>query len=389
MSPILRMGLNDIRLTVRDRASFFFLLLLPIAMMWFFGQIGGGSSSSEPPRFTLHVVDLDVGWLSRVLVKELDSGQAELKPLEPDEWEQPGERVRTLVIPAGFTRNVLAGEQQALRLEKDADANEMYSLAAQVHITRAIVRTVARLVEMKALAHPGSPLAEEEATNEFLALGKRPQLVTLEVSTAGVGAPVPQGAAQSVPGMLTMTVLMMTVIYGAVFLTNEKRSGMLRRQSTLPVSRAQIFLGKLTGRLFIAALQIAALLLAGRYLFGLNWGNSPAGLLLLVGSYAVAVAGLSTLLGAVVRTAEQASSIGWILSMILASLGGCWWPAEIMPAWLQVTGHAFPTAWAMDGFHAMASFGRGLEGVLLPASVLLGFGALFAVLGARFLRYDA
>ena len=61
MSPILRMGLNDLRLTARDRAAFFFLLLLPVAMMWFFAQVGGGSSSSEAPRFTLHVVDLDVG----------------------------------------------------------------------------------------------------------------------------------------------------------------------------------------------------------------------------------------------------------------------------------------------------------------------------------------
>ena len=67
MSPILRMGLNDLRLTARDRAAFFFLLLLPVAMMWFFAQVGGGRS--EPPRFELHVVDLDVGWLSRALVK--------------------------------------------------------------------------------------------------------------------------------------------------------------------------------------------------------------------------------------------------------------------------------------------------------------------------------
>ncbi len=388
MSPILRMGLNDLRLTARDRAAFFFLLLLPVAMMWFFAQVGGGSSGSQPPRFLLHVVDLDVGWLSRALVKELDGGQATLKQLEPEEWRQPGERVRTLVIPEGFTRNVLAGEPQALRLEKDADANLAFSLAAQVHITRAIVRTLARLVEMEALAKTGSPLAEEQATNEFLALGERPQLVTLEVSTAGLGTPVPQGAAQSVPGILTMTVLMMTLVYGAVFLTNEKRTGMLRRQSTLPVSRSQIFLGKLTGRLLLAGLQIAILLLAGRYLFGVSWGRSPAGLLLLVGSYAVAVAGLSTLLGALAQTVDQASSIGWILSMVLAALGGSWWPSEVMPAWLRAVGHAFPTAWAMDGFHALVSFGHGLEAVLLPASVLLGFGMLFAVLGARFLRYD-
>jgi len=41
----------------------------------------------------------------------------------------------------------------------------------------------------------------------------------------------------------------------------------------------------------------------------------------------------------------------------------------------------------MDAFHSLISFGRGVEAVLLPAAVLLGFAALFSVLGARFLRW--
>jgi ABC-type multidrug transport system permease subunit len=388
MRSILRMAVNDVRLTARDRASFFFLLILPVAMMAFFGAMGGGSPSSEPPRFTLHVVDLDVGWLSRALVGELEGGAANFTELTPAAWRQPGERVRTLVIPEGFTRKAMAGEQQVVELQKDAGADESFSLAAQVHITRAIVRTVARLAEMQSGSVGDTPREDEAALTEFRALAERPPLVTLEAATAGAGTPVPQGLAQSVPGILTMTVLMMTLIYGAVFLTNEKRTGMLRRQSTLPVGRGEIFLGKLTGRLFLVFVQLAVLLPAGRYLFGVHWGSSPAGLLLLLASYALAVAGLSTFLGAVARTTEQASSIGWIASMVLAALGGCWWPAEVMPSWLRTVGHAFPTAWAMDGFHALVSFGRGAEAIVTPAAVLVGFGLLFAGLGARFLRYE-
>ena len=77
--------------------------------------------------------------------------------------------------------------------------------------------------------------------------------------------------------------------------------------------------------------------------------------------------------------------MGWIARMVMAALGGCWWPSEIMPGWCGGA-HVFPTAWAMDAFHALISFGRGLDAVLLPAPVLLGFGALFSLLGARFLR---
>jgi ABC-type multidrug transport system permease subunit len=67
-------------------------------------------------------------------------------------------------------------------------------------------------------------------------------------------------------------------------------------------------------------------------------------------------------------------------------MGGCWWPSEVMPEWLQRSAHVFPTAWAMDGFHALISFGRGFPAVALPCAVLLGFGAAFSWIGARRLR---
>ncbi len=72
--------------------------------------------------------------------------------------------------------------------------------------------------------------------------------------------------------------------------------------------------------------------------------------------------------------------------MVLAALGGCWWPSEVMPRWLWSAAHVLPTPWAMDGLHALISFGRGVEAAVVPAAVLLGFAALFAALGSRLLR---
>ena len=379
---------NDLRLTLRDRSSLFFLLLLPVAFTWFFGAVSSRGTTDGPPRIALDVVDEDVGWLSRAFVGELQSEGVSLREIQPEDEESTANRVRTLRIPVGFTERVLDGEQQVLRLEKEPGSSEEFGLAAQVHITRAIVRTVSRLVEMEELTTGGSPVREEVALEEFRRLSDRADLVRLEVSVAGAGREVPSGFAQSVPGMLTMMVLMMTLIYGAVYLSVERRSGMLRRLAGTPITRTQIYLGKVLGRILIAGLQIAVLLLAGTFLFGISWGRSPVGLILVLVAYAGSVAGLSTLLGAVVRTPEQASGLGWLLSMVLAALGGTWWPSEVMPRWMWRAAHALPTAWAMDAFHALISFGRGLEAVLLPSGVLLLFGLVFALLGARFLRYD-
>ncbi|HEU5321915.1 MAG TPA: ABC transporter permease, partial [Methylomirabilota bacterium] len=209
--------------------------------------------------------------------------------------------------------------------------------------------------------------------------------VRLDVTTAGRGRPVPAGLAQSVPGTLTMIVLMMTMIYGGIFLAIEKRSGLLRRQMGLPIGRGGLIAGTLGGRLLVAGVQIVVLLLAGRLIFDVDFGASPAGLALLLTTYAFSVAGLATFFGAVFRTPEQAAATGWVTSMVMAAMGGCWWPGEIVPRWLWHAAHIFPTTWAMDAFHALISFGRGIEGVVLPAAVLLGFGLVFSALGARLL----
>lgn len=401
MSPlakIWRLALLDLRLTVRDRAAFFWMLILPVAFMWLFSNLGGGDGAR--PKIHLTIEDHDGGWLARALVAELDDERLELVEQTPpdsatsatneageatggDESEEPP---RVLVIPEGFTTGALAGEKQTLELASRGDADEQYSVAAQMHVVRVIARVLGRLVELRAL--PGDDLDDEALRVGMARLAERPALVQLRVSEAGRGTPVVSGRAQSIPGTLTGIVLMMTLIYGGVFLAQEKVNGTLRRQAALPLTRGQIFAGKLLGRLLMAGVQIVILVAIGRFVFGLSWGTSPVGLALVLATYAAAVAGMATLLGAIVATPDQASGIGWISSMVMAALGGCWWPSEIMPRWLWLAAHALPTAWAMDALHSLVSFGRGLESVLLPSVVLLAFAAASAWLGARWLRFE-
>ena len=375
------LALNDLRLTLKDRTSLLWMLLLPLALMWFFGQAGSGSSG--PPKISLSVDNQDGNWVAEALLEELDVDQLDLQRVGDD---PEAEHIRTLVLPADLTEKMLAGESQTLRLELDPDANASFGRGAEVHIFRALVRLQGRLLELEILAPEDTP--SEELELGYQRLRELPPKVLLEVTNAGQGVPVPQGFAQSVPGMLTMIVLMMTLIYGGVFLILEKQQGMLRRQATLPTSRLAIVLGKIMGRLFIAAMQIVLLLTAATLLFGFELGSSWTGLLMLCASYSVAVAGLSVLLGAVLKTPEQASTVGWLLSMVLAGLGGCWWPSEVMPTWLQTAAKALPTSWAMDGFHSLISYGRGAMAVLTPSMVLLVFGLVSAALAVRYLRWE-
>ncbi len=379
MRRLLLLAANDVRLTRRDRVSFFWIVILPIFLIWLFGNVFGGGGGAV--KLALTVVDRDGGWLAEAFAKELEGPSVALVVLRgaAAEGEDAKQAARRLLLPAGFTAGALSGKQQRLKIEAGEDVSEDGTRAAEVVVVRAIVRTLARLAEMRQSSHPMDGAAYD-------ALRARGPIVTVETSTAGHGTAVPSGVAQSVPGIMTFTVLMMTLIYGAVFLTIEKREGMLKRQITLPISRTTLLVGKVLGRLFVAMLQIAILVTAGRLLFRLDFGTSIAALSTLLVSYAFAVAGIATFLGAILANPEQASIVGWLASVVMAAMGGCWWPAEIMPDWMRVTAHAFPTAWAMDGFHALISFGRGFDAVVLPSIVLIGFGAVFSWIGARRLK---
>ena len=379
MRPLLLIAANDVRLTLRDRAAAFWMLLLPIFLIWLFGSIGSGSSST---RVALTVIDRDGGWLAKAFAKELEGPNVELVVLSGADaaGEKAKSATRWIELPAGFTDNVLVGKQQRLKIEAAENANADYSRAGEVVAIRAIVRTLARVAEMK--QQPGMT----PSASMYEGLRARSPIVALEIANAGHGTAVPRGVAQSVPGIMTFTVLMMTLIYGAVFLTIEKREGVLKRQMSLPISRTTILVGKMLGRVWIAVLQIVILVTAGRFLFRLDFGHAPAALLGLLLAYAIAVAGIATFLGAILANPEQASIVGWLSSMVMAALGGCWWPSEVMPVWLRTLSHAFPTAWAMDGLHALISFGRGLEAVVIPSAVLVAIGAAFAWMGARKLK---
>jgi energy-coupling factor transporter ATP-binding protein EcfA2 len=55
----------------------------------------------------------------------------------------------------------------------------------------------------------------------------------------------------------------------------------------------------------------------------------------------------------------------------VAALGGCWWPAEIMPLWAQRLSMALPTGWVVDALHRLMHPGAAPVEVL-PQLAALG-----------------
>ncbi|RMH18831.1 MAG: ABC transporter permease [Acidobacteria bacterium] len=381
MNGVLAIARCDLQRLLQDRSGLIWTFLMPVVFAAFFGLAFTGGSDPTTARAYLTVVDEDQGPLARRLVTALEAGQLELNVVAPD--QRPAKPVRTLVIPAGFSRRVLAGETVTLRLEKEPETNEPAALVAQARIVGAIARLLADLV---AASTAGDGTLSPEALER---LDAGDDLVRVEARYAGRVQRVPSGFRHSLPGNAVMFVMLIALTHGAGSLAGERRNGTLRRLATAPLSRAEILGGKLAGRLGIALVQITFFVLtalAARAFFGFDVGDDPLGLWLVLAVYALTVAPLGLLFGGLIRDPDHAANAGALTTLGMAGLGGCWWPIEVVPEAMQRLALLLPTGWAMRALHQVVAFGNGLAAAVPSLLVLAAFAALFAAVAVRTLR---
>ena len=99
-------------------------------------------------------------------------------------------------------------------------------------------------------------------------------------------------------------------------------------------------------------------------------------------------ASLALLLGSLVQNPGQAVGIGVLASNALAALGGCWWPIEITPPWMQTLAMFLPTGWAMDAMHRLISFRAGWASAVPHVLAMFAAATVVGWFAARRFRYQ-
>jgi ABC-2 type transport system permease protein len=86
------------------------------------------------------------------------------------------------------------------------------------------------------------------------------------------------------------------------------------------------------------------------------------------------------------RTRDAVLPVGAIVIMTMAAVGGCWWPIDFEPAWMQHLALALPTTWAMRAFNDLMIRQLPASSALLPTAVNFGFGILYTIVGVAIAR---
>ena len=74
--------------------------------------------------------------------------------------------------------------------------------------------------------------------------------------------------------------------------------------------------------------------------------------------------------------------------MVMALMGGCWYPLELFPEVVRTIVKVLPTTWAMQGLLTLSLRGGGLMDILPVAAVLMGFAVVFFTVGIWRFRFE-
>jgi ABC-type Na+ efflux pump permease subunit len=162
-----------------------------------------------------------------------------------------------------------------------------------------------------------------------------------------------------VPAYTVMFAFFIVMTVGWLFVA-ERRQGTLKRLQAAPVTRGQILLGKLLPCFVVSVVQGIILLVAGKLVFGMSWGpahwplaEQVRWLVPVVVATSIAAVGLAMLVAVLARTEIQVAIYGAVPVLVLALIGGCVLPREMMPEQTQQLTLLSPHGWALDAYREL------------------------------------
>jgi ABC-2 type transport system permease protein len=368
---ILSIGFTALRRLFRDRTNIFFVLVFPLLLILIIGSVFGGEYT---PR--IGVVAEGAGALGDELVaalNDLDEMETELYA-DTTELQTAVERARAdagIVIPAGYDGGLRAGEVMTISYlaAPNSPGLDVQSLVTAVVADQAARVRAAGFVAAEGLGDFDTGLGLAEAATAIV------PAVTVSFAMAG-GAAAPQVVGQFDTGAAQELLLFMflTAMTASAALIQSRRLGVSRRMLGTPTSAATIITGEAFGRFLIVLFQGLFIVIAALLLFGVNWGNWPAALAIVV-VFALVGTGAGLLIGSLFRSEQQAGGISIGLALALAAFGGSMVPLEIFSDSMRRAAHVTPHAWANEAFETLILHNGGIGDITTELGVLLAMAA--------------
>jgi ABC-2 type transport system permease protein len=397
MKKIFAIAWKDAVIRFASSSELLFFIILPLVFTFLIA--GGVPSGDDDNRVRLVVVDQANNSISQEIITEMDNSTAvrpDVMSLEDAEEEFDSRNASVvLVIPSDLDLKSIQDGTAQLDFRQqpnnlDANIAQRAIQTAVRRVTSAVNAANLAVEEAEARGTFESSMDEQAYFDESFKLAKSLQQETPERVNVIEGQTEDDidydPRANTSAGQLITWVFVPLLGISGLF-AYERQQGTLRRVLTTPTSKATFLLGTISGQVIVALIQMTLLILFGRFALGLHWGN-PLALALILICTALAAAAIGSTMGTFIKTEGQATGLSVMLGMVMAMMGGCWYPIELFPAVVQNIVKILPTTWAMQGLLDLVLRGGGLVDILPEAGVLLAFAAVFFSIGVIRFRYE-
>ena len=358
---------KETRQILRDRRTFLLLLVMPIVLTFLFGK---AMETGELRQIPSVILNEDGSPESNAIVTAFSSYdevqiQGKVGTLqEAQDLLAQGKIKAAIVIPQGFMKQIEAGEKAQLQLLLDGTDNN----------SAPIVEGVAqRVIQM---------YNAERAVKGLWARGVRPDrgeqiIQPVFVKTEIRYNPGLRYLSYVMPGVIGLTLQLLTVMLMAVSITREREKGTLDQLMASPITRSELILGKLLPFLGISLLNVVTILFVAD-----RWFNVPVRerlplLLAFCALFVLTSLATGLLISAVSRSQFQAIQIAVFYILPVFMLSGAYAPIEAIPDVIRPISYLFPLMYFCRAVRAVTLRGAGFFLVWKDLAILSGFVLVF------------
>jgi ABC-type multidrug transport system permease subunit len=373
------LALNNLKIFTADRRALFFFIAFPFMFIVLFNFLLAGTAEQDK-RLEIHMVTLESsGGLSRTIIDNLETkdvsklkaGEAKFvwdKYYDLAMWQVRQRQLDGFILfPEDFSDGIKYGYGAKIEVIVNPEATNTRpalnavaeGIASAFGLQQAGKNALTSLA-IEGVINNSDPALAARQINKILSgvlggVAVKSSPIDFEVEKIGEVQSV-NPANFVIPGYLVMFVFMAAAI-SAEGIVAERQNNTLERLLAGSTTREAILGGLFCGTAAKGLVQIFIFWGVGVALFHIDLGTAPAAVILLSVLMVLMSSAFAILLATIAKTRRSASSMAVVTSLILAPLGGSWWPLFVTPKWMQSLAKVTPHGWANTGFNNLMVFG--------------------------------
>lgn len=362
MGTVFSLYIASVKEFIRDRAAMFWTLAFPILFIVLFGIIFSGGGSTN---YTVGLVNEDNGPVGQQLVHVFDQVKPFTIKTGSDDTEmqalRQGQRDMVIVIPAGLSQQVQAGQNANVQMYYDPSTNP-----TDAQIKLGITQQV--LADFNQAMKPYTPPLSLQPTT----------ITTHQLTTVDF----------LMPGILAMALMQLGLFATATPLVSLRQEQVLRRLGATPLPRWQLLASQVLLRLTIGIAQAAIIIGVSVQFFHVQIQGNYAALAGLVLLGALMFVALGYLIASIAKTVESASGISSAINFPMMFLSGIFFPLAALPAFLTPIVRALPLTYLADAFRQVSIGSVPEFPIMVDVAVLAAWIVVCGLLSARLFKWE-